>query len=111
MIEIQLLIIPAPPEHKGVLVALAVTKNNLIELVHNIAGTFVHQVQGCFLIGFGELVSIRELVETFPVYPHYDPTVGQQPELLLKLPGVLELALGHHGGVGDLPCQLGPGAE
>ena len=58
IIAIQLLIIRASPEYKGVLVTLAVTKNNLIELVHNIAGTFVHQVQSCFLIGFGELVSV-----------------------------------------------------
>ena len=85
------------PEHEGVLVALAVTKNNLIELVHNIAGAFVHQVQSCFLIGFGEVVSVGELVETLPVYSDYDPTVGKQPQFLLELPGVLELTLGHHG--------------
>ena len=101
----------SPPEHKGELVTLSVTKNNLIELVHNIAGAFVHQVQSCFLIGFGEVVSIGELVETFPVYPDNDPTVGQQSQFLLKLPCVLELTFGDHGAVRDLPCQLGAVAE
>ena len=100
-------LIPAPPEDKRELVTLSVTNNNLIELVHNIAGAFVHQVQSCFLIGFGEVVSIGELVETFPVYPDNDPTVGKQPLFLLKLPGVLELTLRHDGAVRDLPCQLG----
>ena len=46
------------PEDEGVFVTLAIAEHYLVELCHNIASAFVHQIQGCFLIGFGELVSI-----------------------------------------------------
>ena len=46
------------PEDEGVFIALAIAEHNLVELCHNIDSAFVHKIQGCFLIGFGELVSI-----------------------------------------------------
>ena len=41
----------------------------------HIAGTFVHEVQGRFLIGFGEAMNITELVETLAVQPNYYPAI------------------------------------
>ena len=60
---------PLIPEDEGVFIALAIAEHNLVELCHNIDSAFVHQIQGCFLIGFGELVSIRELVKSFAINP------------------------------------------
>lgn len=57
------------PEDERVFVTLAIAEHYLVELCHNIASAFVHQIQGCFLIGFGELVSIRELVKSFAINP------------------------------------------
>ena len=36
-------------------------------------------------------------VESLPVQTHHDPGVGKEPIVALKLPDILELAVGHPG--------------
>ena len=64
-------------EHEGVFIALTIAEEDFIELSHNIDCTFVHQIQSCFLIGFGKLVIVRKFVKTFAINSDNNPSIWQ----------------------------------
>jgi len=84
-----------PSEDKAELVALAVPDADFFELVHHSSGSLHHQVEGTFVIGLGEVMFFRELVETLAIDAHHDPRVEQTLVVRLKGSDVLKLAVCH----------------
>lgn len=84
------------PEHKAVLVALTVRQHEVwSEELHHVAGRARHQLQGGRVVWLGEAVVGGEPVEALSVDAHHYPRVEQAAVVLLEVPHVLVLRLGH----------------